>query len=124
VLNRPVLLFDGDCGFCRDWVRRLQRWDRRDAIDYVPSQERERIAGLPPLREDALARAIHLVAPDGTVTAGARTLPVLGRYLPSGWLLRAVVAFPGALWIGDRVYAWVARRRHRLGCGSESCRTE
>jgi len=37
-LTRPLMAFDGDCGFCRNWVA---RWRRRtgDGIDYVPYQQ-------------------------------------------------------------------------------------
>ena len=27
-----TLIYDGDCGFCRRWVERVRRWDRRDAL--------------------------------------------------------------------------------------------
>ena len=36
--QRPLLVYDGDCGFCRKWVR---RWQLRtgDRADYAPYQE-------------------------------------------------------------------------------------
>ena len=35
MLSRPVLLYDGSCGFCRRWVRRLRRWDRRGVLQLI-----------------------------------------------------------------------------------------
>jgi predicted DCC family thiol-disulfide oxidoreductase YuxK len=37
------------------------------------------------------------------------------------WPLLALLYFPGSRRLGPRVYAWVARNRHRLGCGSDVC---
>ncbi len=121
MLSRPVLLFDGDCGFCRRWVRRLQRWDRRRAIDYVSAADRGAVAGLPPLSDTALDRAMQLVTRDGRVYAGARALPILLPFLPGGRLLAPLMRVPGVQPLADRVYAWVAARRHRFGCGPTTC---
>jgi predicted DCC family thiol-disulfide oxidoreductase YuxK len=121
VLSRPVLLYDGDCGFCRRWVRRLQRWDRRRVIDYVAAADRGAVAGLPPLSDAALEGAMHLVTRDGRVYAGARALPSLLPLLPGGRPLALLMRVPGVQPLADRVYAWVAARRHRFGCGPATC---
>jgi predicted DCC family thiol-disulfide oxidoreductase YuxK len=118
---RPVLLYDGECGFCRDWIRQVQRWDKRQAIDYLPSQLRATIPWLPDLSDAALDRAVHLIFPDGRVYPGARSLPVLLPLLPGGTPLGLLMRLPGMLLVADRVYAWIAARRHRLGCGSGKC---
>jgi len=36
-LGKPLLVYDGDCSFCKFWVN---RWQRRtgDRVDYVPYQ--------------------------------------------------------------------------------------
>jgi predicted DCC family thiol-disulfide oxidoreductase YuxK len=118
---RPVLLYDGECGFCRDWIRRVQRWDRRHAIDYVPSQLRAGIPGLPALSDAALDRAVHLIFPDGRIYPGARSLPALLPLLPGGAPLALLMKVPGVQLVADRIYGWVAARRHRLGCGPGKC---
>lgn len=122
MLTRPVLLFDGGCGFCRQWVGRLARWDRAGRIALVPSQERATVPGLPRLEDVDLDRAMHFVTPDGRVTRGARTLPDMLRYLPGGALLRPLLMIPGVLAIGDRIYYRIAANRHSLGCGGNACR--
>jgi lipase maturation factor 1 len=120
MLIRPVLLYDGTCGFCRQWVHRLQRWDRRNRIAYVAYQTRDAVAGLPPISDAALERAAHVVTPDGRVAAGARAVPLLLEVLPGGALLQLLYRIPGVAWMADRVYAWIATHRHQLG-GSDSC---
>ena len=125
VLNRrPVLLYDGDCGFCREWLGRLQRWDAHHAIEYVPTRERDSVGWLPPLPLAELNRAMHLVLPDGRVYSGARALVALLPLLPRGRLPALAFRLPGVQPIADRIYAWIAARRHRLGCGSGKCGTE
>lgn len=76
---------------------------------------------MPPIADDALSRAMHFVTEDGRVFAGARVLPPMLRYLPGGALLRPLLFVPGVLPVGDRVYAWIARNRHRFGCGGDAC---
>jgi predicted DCC family thiol-disulfide oxidoreductase YuxK len=121
VLSRPVLLFDEDCGFCRTWVRRLRRWDRGAAIDYLPASARESRAGLPRIEDAAVSRAMHLILPDGRVLTGAGALPGLLPLLPGGRLLAPLLRIPGVQLLADQAYAWIAARRHRFGCGPEGC---
>ncbi|MGH7527019.1 MAG: thiol-disulfide oxidoreductase DCC family protein [Gemmatimonadales bacterium] len=120
MLIRPVLLYDGNCGFCNDWVGRLRRWDQRGAIDYLPAQLRADVQDLPSIPDEALDRAMHLVLPNGRVYQGARALSPLLSLLPGGALLAPILRVPGVQSLADRVYAWIAARRHRLGCSS-SC---
>lgn len=122
MLTAPVLLFDGGCGFCRTWVGRLSRWDRNNRIRMVPAEERNRVPGLPAISDSDLARAMHLVTPDGRVYRGARALAPLLQYLPHGRLLRPLLSIPGVQMVADRVYEQIAANRHRLGCGGSACR--
>jgi len=117
LLSRPVLLFDGQCGFCRRWVARLHRWDRRGAIQTLPGAERHTVLDLPVISDSSLDRAMQLVTPDGRVYAGARALPALLPYLPGGRLVAQLFRVPGVQTAADRLYAWISARRHRFGCG-------
>ena len=66
--SRPLLIYDGHCGFCLWW---LARWRARigDRIDYAPSQEVAQ--QFPTLPRERYARSVQLVEPDGTVYEGA-----------------------------------------------------
>jgi predicted DCC family thiol-disulfide oxidoreductase YuxK len=104
----PVLIYDAQCQFCRRWVARLKRWDRRDRIRLLPLQDpaAPALAGRPP---DVLRQAAHLVREDGAVFAGAWAAREVFAYLPAGWLLRFVARVPGVMALADRGYRWVAR---------------
>ncbi len=111
--DHPTLFYDGECGFCRDAVAVLSRWDREGRIELIPFQDAARVAqfGLP---LPALAAAMHLVLPDGRVVAGADAVPELGRLLPGKRWLTWLFALPGVRPIARRLYAWIAARRRCL----------
>jgi lipase maturation factor 1 len=120
-VNTPLLLYDGDCDFCVRWVARLARLDPEGRVRPLRAQERHTVAGIPPLSDQALDRAIHLVLPGGAVLTGARALPEILRLLPRWRWAAPLFRVPGVQPLADRVYAWVAARRHRLGCGPKGC---
>ena len=121
MLARPVLLYDGDCAFCRAWVDRIRRWDRRNRIEILPASERSRMSELPTLSDEAVNAAMHLVLPDGRVFSGGRAIPELLRRLPGGAVPRLLFFVPGVPWLAGHAYGWVARRRHRFGCRDGAC---
>jgi predicted DCC family thiol-disulfide oxidoreductase YuxK len=92
-LERPLLLFDGDCGFCRFWV---ERWKSRTRgrVDFAPAQQEA--ARFPQVTEQAWKRAVQLV-PDGTVCAGAEAVLAALACMPKHrWMLGAYRRVPGA----------------------------
>jgi predicted DCC family thiol-disulfide oxidoreductase YuxK len=88
----------------------------------VPFQQPGALYGLPAIPRAALESAMQLVSPSGEVCAGAAALPALLRLLPMGSPVAALFRIPGVPALAARVYAAVARNRHRLGCGSTVCR--
>jgi len=121
VTGAPLVLYDGRCGFCRDWSRRLARWDRAGRLRQLPSQERHAIADLPALPDATLDEALHVILPDGRVAIGARGIIALLPWLPGGRLLGWIARIPGAADLADAVYGAVARRRHSLDRPGDGC---
>ena len=111
--ERPALIYDGECGFCRDAVALVARWDRDHRVALIPFQDRAQVAAFA-LPLPALAAAMHLVLPDGRVFAGADAAAELLRLLPGKRWLADTFALPGVLPVARRVYAWIAERRHCL----------
>lgn len=68
---KPVMLFDGDCGFCRHWVERW-RLMTGDRVEYAASQS----AGerFPKLKAEDLAEAVYFVEPGGRISSGAEAV--------------------------------------------------
>src|SRR5664279_5542664 len=67
----PVLVYDGQCGFCRIWID-YWRQLTSDRIEYIASQNvGDRFPQIPP---EAYGQSVQLVRPDGTVAGGARAV--------------------------------------------------
>jgi predicted DCC family thiol-disulfide oxidoreductase YuxK len=106
---RPTLIYDGACGFCGTWVKRMKRLDRDDVIWLLPLQDARatELSGQP---RERLQEAAHLVRPDGAVFAGAAAAREALRYLRGGRMVAFIGGMPGMMPLAERVYAWVARR--------------
>jgi predicted DCC family thiol-disulfide oxidoreductase YuxK len=118
----PVLIYDDDCPFCRRWVARFERWNRHQTVKPIPLHDpwAATVSGKTPAE---LARAMHFVAADGRVFAGAGAVQELLRFVPWGWLPRATFGLPGVMSAAERIYGFVAARRVRGGCGGKHCET-
>lgn len=108
-LQKPLLLFDGDCGFCRQWI---ERWRRvtGGAVDYAPYQaEADRFPEIP---RERFAEAVHLLEPDGRVTSGAEAVfRTLATARGRGWILSLYEHVPGVARASEALYRFVARHR-------------
>jgi acetyl esterase len=113
----PTVIYDGECGFCRQSVELLRRWDREHVLRFVPFQDGAAVARFG-IALPALAAALHLVFPDGRVYAGADAAPELLRLLPGKRWLAPLFRVPGVLPLARRVYARIAAQRHCLVRGA------
>jgi predicted DCC family thiol-disulfide oxidoreductase YuxK len=115
---RGWVLYDGQCGFCSTFVRRVKHVIARRGFDAAPLQMpwvRERTG----LDEATLIRDIRLLLNDGRLISGADAyLYVMWRIW---WSVPAAALFslPGFHWAFSRAYRWVATNRGRISraCG-------
>src|SRR5690348_13688945 len=70
---RPLVLFDGRCGFCKRWIARW-RQESGDAVEYLPSSDPSVAARFPEIPVDRFASALHLVETSGRVSSGAEAV--------------------------------------------------
>lgn len=107
-----LVVYDGDCSFCRDFVRRARTWTGT-AVSYTPYQQAgERIHGIP---SADFAAAVHLLEPNGEVYKGAHAVFRLLAHHPAWrWLLWCYRHLPGFAAASERVYRGVARHRRCL----------
>jgi len=104
-----LLLWDGQCGFCRRSVQWAERHDSGNSFRAVPYQEAPSPPMTPALRA-ACARAVHVLTPDGRILrAGRACLWVLER--TGHRLLARVLALPPLVWFVELGYWLVARNR-------------
>lgn len=111
-----IVLFDGQCAFCRkgvsllhrlDWLKRFDCRDARDSANLPP-------CGVP-LDPQRLLDEMHVVTPDRSrAYAGYRALRWIAWRLPLLWPLAPFLHLPGAVWLGSKLYRWIARNRFKL----------
>ncbi|HIT74055.1 MAG TPA: DUF393 domain-containing protein [Candidatus Avipropionibacterium avicola] len=118
-LERPILLYDGDCGFCTTsatWIESrlgssatVRPWRPDDATRLGVSNE-------------AADREIHFVTPKGSVLGGADAVLAWWRSGAAVWrILGQVLRAPMLIQLTRLGYRLVARNRHRLPGSTAAC---
>jgi predicted DCC family thiol-disulfide oxidoreductase YuxK len=108
-----LILFDGDCGFCRRAVLWLESRDREGRFTAIPYQESPSPPMTPSLFK-ACARAVHVVRADGGILRGGRAVLFILEHTGMGILAR-VLAWPPSVWGVELGYWMVARNRPFFG---------
>jgi len=120
--TRPVLVFDGDCGFCTTSVRFAERW-LRPHCDIIPWQR----ADLPSLGVDQQRAEYEVlwVTPTGATYGGAQAVAKVLLGSGGGWpVLGGLLRQPPLRWIAHGVYRLVANNRERMPGGTPACAVE
>jgi predicted DCC family thiol-disulfide oxidoreductase YuxK len=139
--SKVTVLYDGDCGFCDRTRRWMERLDLEKLLAWKPFQQAENLHGIS--RED-LRRRLYLVTREKKYS-GFRAFKIMLLYNPftyfvmlvalmlpqsaylhhRSWVAVFFVLFFSPLFVpvGETVYAWIARNRHRILSG-ETCVVE
>ncbi len=110
--QRPILVYDLDCGFCRWSVAKVLAWDRHDRLRVLALQDPGAAGLLAAIPPELRMRSSHLVMPDGTVYSGGDALAPMADLLPGGAPLRLLAH--GTPWLVDRGYRWIAGNRMKV----------
>jgi predicted DCC family thiol-disulfide oxidoreductase YuxK len=116
ITDKGIVLYDGNCRLCQgsiqvlkrlDWLKKLHCQDCRD-IQNLPKCEI-------PLDPERLLEQMHVVTPDRKRTyAGFAGFRWMAWRMPLTWGIAPLLYLPGARWLGNKVYLWVARNRYNL----------
>jgi predicted DCC family thiol-disulfide oxidoreductase YuxK len=123
--GKGIVLFDGDCPFCRrsvailkrlDWLGRLHFRSARNNVEHLPQAQ---IA----LDSKRLLDEMHVLTPDRRrAYLGYAAFRWIAWRLPLGVLIAPFLYIPGVPAIGNRVYRWVAKNRMDLvPCTDGAC---
>jgi predicted DCC family thiol-disulfide oxidoreductase YuxK len=107
--HRPLLIFDGECGFCRAWVG---YWNALsgERVQYAPYQE----VGeqFPQISREEFSSAARLIMPDGEVRSGAHAAFTALAFAPGKrWMLWTYENVPGVSALTEAAYRVIARHR-------------
>ena len=109
----PVMIYDGDCVFCRRWIRRWRRLTG-NVVEYAPYQEA--LDRFPQVSRESAEVAVQLVVSGGEVLSGAAAVCRALRDVHGwGWADRAYTRVPGFRPIAEMLYRLVARNRRVAG---------
>lgn len=118
-MDRPVLLFDGDCAFCTSCVRLVER--RIGPDGEIAAWQLADLAALG-VSEEQAADAVQWIGADGSVRSGHEAIAAM--LCSSGPIWRTAgraLLLPGISWAAARTYRLVATNRHRLPGGTPAC---
>ena len=111
-IERPVLVYDGDCSFCRLWI---ERWRdlTGDRVRYEPFQQAA--AQYPQFPRENFARAVQMILPDGRCFSAAHAVFQTLTFVPGcAWMLWLYQHLPGVAMVTEFLYRFVARNRNPL----------
>jgi predicted DCC family thiol-disulfide oxidoreductase YuxK len=107
--SRPLLVYDGDCGFCGYWAR---YWNKLtgDRVDYKTYQEVA--AQYPAIPLADFQCAVQFITPDGHhANAAEASFLTLNHARGKGFWLALYRKLPGFAAMSELVYAFVAAHR-------------
>jgi predicted DCC family thiol-disulfide oxidoreductase YuxK len=106
----PLLVYDGDCGFCGYWARYWQKLTG-ERVSYRPYQQVA--AQYPAIPEAAFQRAVQYFAPDGQHRASAAeaSFLTLSHARGKGIWLALYRKLPGFAALSELTYAFIAAHR-------------
>ena len=107
--DKPVLIYDDDCEFCRLWISRWSPFTQ-DAVIYHPSQDVAE--NYPQISPQQFESSVYFVTSDGSFCSGAQAVFKALEYAPNGkWFLRAYERLPGFASASEWGYRQVAENR-------------
>jgi predicted DCC family thiol-disulfide oxidoreductase YuxK len=108
-LDQPLLVFDGDCAFCKAWAEYLKR-GTGERVLYAPYQEVG--SRFPRISPAEFTASVKLILPDGEVRSGAQAVFSAFQEMPGRrWMLELYHRVPGAAAISEAAYRVIARHR-------------
>jgi predicted DCC family thiol-disulfide oxidoreductase YuxK len=115
---RPVLVFDGDCAFCTNCARLLERIGPEAEIVAWQLTDLDELG----ITAEQASDAVQCVQVDGTVRSGHEAIAaVLSAAGPLWKAIGRTLTLPGISWLAAKAYRLVASNRYRLPGGTPAC---
>ena len=124
--GRAILLYDGQCGFCLESIKRLRVLDVFGWVDPLDFHVQPELSKLhPALTPERCRSEMILLEPNGRLSGGFDAFARMSLRMPMLWPIAPLVHLPGARWVGSRMYRWVATHRYLLHrnptCATNQC---
>ncbi|MCA9132117.1 MAG: DUF393 domain-containing protein [Planctomycetales bacterium] len=112
-----VVIWDGQCRFCRTQVERLRRFDWAGQLAYISLHDPRVAERYPDLGYQQMMDQMWLVCSDGRKYGGADAGRYLSRKLWTLWWLAPLLHIPLSMPLWRWLYQRIAERRYRLSGG-------
>lgn len=121
--REPVhVIYDGQCDFCVRALRLARAVDVWGRLRFHDAHDRQAVErAFPALAGADLDEAMYAVTAEGAIARGFFAFRRMMWLSPLTWPLLPLFYLPGSGLVGPRIYAWIARNRHRFGCRSQIC---
>lgn len=120
--DRDVVIWDGQCNFCRSQVQRLRQLDWRGRLSYISLHDPRVAQRYPELSHQQLMEQLWLITPAGQRFGGADAIRYLSLRMPTLWPIAPLMHIPGSGPLWRWLYGLVARQRYRIAgkdCGPD-----
>lgn len=118
-VQKPIILFDGECKFCNFWIALIQRQKAQHKFKYFPLQSKEGKSLKESYSIDSSIDSVLVIANEKLYdrsSAAFKIAQVLGGF----WNLALVFWFIPKPF-RDWMYGIVAKNRHKFFKNRESC---
>jgi len=116
--RRGWIFYDGQCGFCRRWLKFWHPTLARHGFAIAPLQESWVVKRFQlPMNE--LVYDLRLLESNGESASGADVYLQVARCIWWAWPFYALFSLPGFNWLIHIGYRWFARNRY---CISHACK--
>jgi predicted DCC family thiol-disulfide oxidoreductase YuxK len=118
--SKPMLLYDGNCGFCRKWVG---RWKVLTGDQVLYEAYQEAAPRFPEIDPQRFNRSVQLIQTNGEVLQGAEAVfKSLESVAFLRWLIWSYGRVPGFAGLSEWFYRKVAENRHRSWMNRVCCK--
>jgi predicted DCC family thiol-disulfide oxidoreductase YuxK len=122
--DSDIVIWDGECNFCRSQVERLHRLDS-GKLAYLSLHDPRVQSLCPELSHDQLLEQMWVITRDQRRFGGADAGRYLSRHLPKLWWLMPLLHLPFSMPLWRWIYRQIARRRYKISgrqCDTGSCK--
>ena len=120
-----VVIFDGECNFCRSQVVHLSRLDCfGNRLSFISLHDPRVAQRYPDLTHDQLMEQMYVIDQSGRRHGGGDAVRYLSRRLPLLWIVAPILHIPGTANLWRWLYGQVAKRRYKLAgktCENDAC---
>lgn len=121
--GRALVIYDGQCGFCRAQISLLKHLDILGVLQFESLHSEKISSEFPMISREDLLKRMYVVSPDHFIYGGSDAVKYISRRLVLLWPLALLLHIPytDALW--NMMYNFIARNRYRIaGKCTDSCR--